>query len=106
VLGLVDSLVRRVVRKGVRRGLAEGNLTWLALSAGAWLLRMLLRPEPAEVTREELRVGETIVVRHLPPPPTRRQRKRAARRALRAARRDGGARPVPLDLGELPSPGA
>ena len=82
--GLVDSLVRRAVRKGLRQGLAQGSAGWVALGAAAWLLRFVLRPEPAKVTREDLRLGETLVVRHLPAPPTRRERRKAERRAGRA----------------------
>lgn len=80
MLGLVDSLARRVVRRGLRRGLAEGSAAWIALGALAWLARLLLRPEQPRVATEQLRLGETLVVRHLPPPPTRRQRRKAARR--------------------------
>jgi len=80
VFGLVDSLARRVARRGLRRGLADGSAAWIALGAAAWLLRLLVRPEQPKVTREELRVGETLLVRHLPPPPTRRQQRKATRR--------------------------
>lgn len=83
--GLVDALARRIAQKGLRRGLAEGNGALVALGAAAWLLRLVLRPEQAKVTREDIRLGETLIVRHLPPPPTRRQRRKAERQAGRAA---------------------
>lgn len=104
--GLVDSLARRALRKGLRRGLAEGNVTWIALAAAAWLARTLVRPEPAKVTTEDLRVGETIVVRHVPPPPTRRQRRKAARRATRAARRNPDLAGIGPEPRALTAPGA
>ncbi|MDA8035033.1 MAG: hypothetical protein M0T71_12825 [Actinomycetota bacterium] len=106
MLGLVDSLARRVAPRALRRGLAEGNTTWLALGAAAFVLRWLVRPEQAKVSSEDLRVGEALLVRHLPPPPTRRQRRRAERAAGRQvlARQaaDEAARAIP----ELPPTGA
>ena len=80
MIGLVDSLARRLVRRGIRRGLAEGSTLWVAIGALAWLVRLLARPDAPKVARERLRLGETIVVTHAPAPPSRRARRRAARR--------------------------
>lgn len=106
MLGLVDSLARRVARRGVRRGLAEGNVAFVALGAALFGLRWLLRPEQAAVTREDLRVGETLVVRHLPPPPTRRRRRRAERQAGREALARQAAEEEARALEVLPPSGA
>lgn len=82
---LIDPVVRRMLRKGLRQGLIEGSSTWLAIAAVAGVARLLSRPDQPRVVREELRVGETIVVTHLPGPaqPTWRERRRAARRPTR-----------------------
>jgi len=100
---LLDPIARRLVRRGVRQALAEGSGVWLAIGVVAAVVRLLLRPEEPQVVHEELRVGETIVVRHLPGPaqPTRRERRREARR--RQPPRDASVRyvegdePLPLD---------
>lgn len=80
---VLDPLARQLVRRGLRHGLGEGSTLWLALGLAAALARLLTRPEQPRVVREELRVGETIVVKHLPGParPTRRERRRATRTA-------------------------
>ena len=106
MLGLVDSLARRVARRGVRRGLAEGNAAFLALGAAVFGLRWLLRPQQAAVTREDLRVGETLLVRHLPPPPTPRRRRQAERQAGREALARQAAEEAARALEALPAPGA
>src|ERR1700689_5380362 len=69
MLGLVDNLARRIVRRGFRRGLIEGSSIWLVAGALAWLVRIVVRPEAPKMTREDLRVGESIIVTHLPAPP-------------------------------------
>jgi hypothetical protein len=82
MLGLVDSLARRLVRRSLRRGLLEGSSVWLVVGAVAWLVRLLVRPEAEKVVREDLRLGETIMVSHLAPPERvrgRKARERAAR---------------------------
>jgi hypothetical protein len=73
---LFDKLIRRVVRRGLRQGLLEGSAAWLVVGGLAWLLRLLLRPEAPKVLREELRVGESLTVTHLPAPPSARRRRR------------------------------
>ena len=59
----------------------EGSALWLVAGAIAWLVRLILTPEQPKVVREEIGLGESIVVTHLPAPPTRRQKRRAERRA-------------------------
>lgn len=80
---LLDPLARRLLSRGLRQGLLEGSSVWLAVAAVAALVRFLVRPEQPKIVREELRVGETIVVTHKPGPaqPTRRERRRDSRRA-------------------------
>jgi hypothetical protein len=67
MFNLFDNLARRLVRRGLRQGLLEGSTAWLLIGAFAWLARLLLRPESPRIIREELRLGETITVTHLPP---------------------------------------
>lgn len=80
-MSYVDAVARRLVRRGLRAGLLEGNRTWLAVAAIAAVVRLLWRAEAPEVLREDLRVGETIIVHHRPAPPTKRQARRLASRA-------------------------
>ncbi len=81
---VLDPLTRRLLRRGLREGLFEGSSIWLAIGAVAAVVRLLTRPEQPKVVREDLQVGETIVVTHQPGPaqPTRRERRRAARRGM------------------------
>jgi len=79
VLGLVDSLARRAARRGLRRALAEGSAAWLAVAVAAWIVRLLSRQDRPKVVRAEIRLGERLLVSHVPPPPTRRERRRARR---------------------------
>lgn len=77
----VKRLADKLLRKGLRRGVTEGSNFWLALGAVALLVRMLAQQDKPLKATEELRVGESIVVSHLPAPPTRRATRRAARSA-------------------------
>lgn len=74
----VKRLAGKLSRKGLRRGVTEGSNLWLALGAVALLVRVLAQQDKPRRATEELRVGESVVVSHLPPPPTRRQARRAA----------------------------
>jgi len=56
----------------------EGSAVWLVAGAIAWLVRLLLTPEPPKVLSEQLAVGESVIVTHQPAPPTRRAQRRAA----------------------------
>lgn len=78
---LLHRLSRRLLRQGIRRGLFEGSELWIAIGAVALLVRVLTKPWQPPVAGERLRVGESIVVTHLPPPPGRRAARRAARGA-------------------------
>ncbi len=92
MLSLIDRLSRRLVRRGLRQGLLDGSSIWLAVAALAWLLRLLASAERPKVVREDLALGESIVVTHLPPAPTRRHQRRAERRGQRDGRRRAGDR--------------
>jgi hypothetical protein len=81
MFALLDRLTRQVMRRGLRQGLLEGSSIWLVAGALAWLLRLIATPEAPRVVREEIAVGESILVSHLPAPPTRRQRRRARRQS-------------------------
>jgi hypothetical protein len=71
VFSLLDTLARRLMRRGLRQGLIEGSGAWIAIGAISWLVRLLLRPQAPRVVREDLRLGESIVVRHVVPPARR-----------------------------------
>lgn len=80
----VDRWTRELVRRGVSAGVIEGSDAWLVIGAVTWLARLLWRRPVAEVHTETLRLGETIVVSHVPAPPrTRRAKRKAARRLSR-----------------------
>jgi hypothetical protein len=80
VLALLDRISRRLMHRGLRQGLLEGSALWLVVGAAAWLVRLLVTPEPPKVVSEQLALGESVIVTHLPPGPTRRQARRAAGR--------------------------
>jgi hypothetical protein len=84
----LDRWTRELVRRGLRSGLIEGSNLWLAIGAIAWLLRFLSRRQAPKVSVESLRLGESIVVSHVPAPPrTRRARKKALRKAEKLEQR-------------------
>ena len=84
----LDRRVRQLIRRGLRAGLIEGSNVWLSIGAIAWLLRFLSRRDAALVSVQELRVGESVIVSHVPAPPsTKRGRKKAARKAAALAER-------------------
>ncbi len=84
----LDRWARRLVRRGVRSGLIEGSNLWLSIAAIAWLLRFLLRRPPAQVSVERLRLGESVIVSHVPAPPRgRRAKKKAVREAAKLEQR-------------------
>jgi hypothetical protein len=78
----LDRWTRQLVRRGVRAGLIEGSNIWLSIGAIAWLFRFLSRRSPAQVSVEQLRLGESIIVSHVPAAP---RGKRAKRNAAREA---------------------
>lgn len=79
VVQVLDRLARRVMRRGLRQGLLEGSSLWLVVGMLAWLFRLLTTAEQPKVVREDIALGESIVVTHLPAPPTRRARRRTER---------------------------
>jgi hypothetical protein len=91
VLQLVDRLSRRIMRRGLRQGMLEGSSLWLVVGMLAWLFRLLTTAEQPKVVREEIALGESIVVTHLPAPPTRRARRRAERAVQGASGPHGAA---------------
>jgi hypothetical protein len=80
----LDRWARQLVRRGIRSGLIEGSNLWLSIGAIAWLFRFLSKRQAPQVSVERLRLGESVVVSHVPAPPrTRRARNKAARKAAR-----------------------
>jgi hypothetical protein len=79
VTGLIERLTRNLVRKGIRDGLLGGNGMWLALGAGAWLLRFLMHKPSGRVITETIALGETITVSSVPPPPVGRTARKLAK---------------------------
>jgi hypothetical protein len=73
----VKDLADKLWRKGLRRGLWEGSDLWISLAAVAFLARTLVQQDKPKKATEELKVGESLVVTHLPAPPTRRSARRA-----------------------------
>ena len=61
---------------------------WLSIGAIAWLLRFLSKRASPRVSVEQLRLGESLIVSHVPAPPRgRRAKKKAARKAAELERR-------------------
>lgn len=86
-VGMPGRLIRRLIRTGLRRGILEGSVPWVAVAAFAGLVQLLLRAEKPKVVTEELRIGESILVTHVPGPSA----KSAARGGLeRDSSRRGG----------------
>jgi len=87
--GGFERWTRQLVRRGIREGLIEGSDVWLSIAAIVWLFRFLSRRPRPQVSVARLRVGESIVVSHVPPPPrSRRGRKKAAREAAKREARE------------------
>jgi len=85
----LDRWVRQLIRRGVRSGLIEGSNLWLSIGAIAWLVRLLSRRPAPVVSVERLRLGESVLVSHVPAPPaTRRAKKKAAAKAAKLERRE------------------
>ena len=84
----LDRWTRQLVRRGLRAGLIEGSNLWLSIGAVVWLLRFLSRRDTPQVTVQELRLGESVIVSHVPAPArTRREKKKAARKAAELEQR-------------------
>ncbi len=82
--GPFDRWTRNLVHRGLTAGLLEGSDAWLIVGALSWLARLLWRRPGAVVQTETLRLGESIVVTHVPAPArTRRQKRKALRRAAK-----------------------
>ncbi len=73
---ILDSLLHRLIRNGLRRGLLEGSVAWIVIGAAAVVVRYVARPESPLVAREKLRLGESVLVAHVPAPEERRPRRR------------------------------
>jgi len=86
VRSYLDRWARQLIRRGLRAGVVEGSNLWLSIGAIAWLVRFLSRRDGAQVSVQQLRLGESVVVSHVPAPPsTKRGRKKAARKAAELA---------------------
>ena len=73
---VLHSLAHRLMRRGLRRGLVEGSVAWLVIGAAAGVVRYVTRPEPPLVARENLRLGESVLVTHVPASGDRPRRRR------------------------------
>lgn len=78
MLGLLDAAALKVMRRFLQRALA-GERAYLVLAVAGLLAHLALRPDEPKVATEELRLGESLLVSHVPPAPTRRQRRRQER---------------------------
>jgi hypothetical protein len=88
VRNYLDRWARELIKRGIRSGLIEGSNLWLSIGAIAWLLRFLARKPSPMVSVEELRLGESVVVSHVPAPPrSRRAKRKAARKAAKLEQR-------------------
>ncbi len=84
----LDRWARQLIKRGIRSGLIEGSNVWLSIGAITWLLRFLARKPSPMVSVEELRLGESVVVSHVPAPPrSRRAKRKAARKAAELEQR-------------------
>ncbi len=102
MIAFLDAAARRALRRFARRAIEDPRYVILALAAA--LVHLALKPEKPVVSRVDLRLGESALVRHLPPPPTRRDRRRARRaeaRARRAAARIAEPPPVEIPVDAL-----
>lgn len=83
MLSFLDPLARRLMRRGLRRGLLEGSVVWIAVAAIAGLFHLLVQPERPRIAREDLALGESLIVTHVraldPPRRSRAARSRPAR---------------------------
>jgi len=87
VRAYIDRWIRQLVRRGVRSGLIEGSNLWLSIGALAWLFRFLTRKSAPQVTLERLRLGESVLVSHVPAPPrSRRAKKKVAKQLAKQER--------------------
>lgn len=87
---LRSGVVRRYFRyNAFRRGLLGQNKFWLTVFGAGLLGRQM-----GKITKggsapilfsEDLQVGQSYQIRHVPPPDTRRQRRKQRRRARRSA---------------------
>jgi len=91
--GSFERWTRQLVRRGIQEGLIEGSDAWLSIAAVVWLYRFLSRRPRPQVSVARLRVGESVVVSHVPPPPrSRRARKKASREAAKREAREADER--------------
>jgi hypothetical protein len=87
VASLVRSVAGKLARRGLRRGLLEGSVAWIVIGAAAWVVRFVTRPEAPLVAKEDLRLGESLLVTHVGPSDT--GRRRHGRHAAGAAKHPG-----------------
>ena len=71
---LVRSVAGKLARRGLRRGLLEGSVAWILIGAAAWVVHYVTRPEAPLVAKEDLRLGESLLVTHVGPPDAGRRR--------------------------------
>jgi hypothetical protein len=84
----LERWARQLVKRGWRDGVVGGSNVWLSVGAVVWLFRLMWRKPAAKVHVEELALGESLLVSHVPAPPrTRRDRRKAARREVKRAAR-------------------
>lgn len=74
---LIDRFTRRALRDGLRRGVFGGNDFWLAVGAIGLLVKVLTKKDAPKVVTEQLKLGESLTITHLPAPPSRRAVRRA-----------------------------